>query len=110
MQYTLSDDITVVLALWDTTGEGENYDRLRPLIYPQTDVFLMCFSIVNRDSHENIRRQVRAALSTESCEMTHPGQWFPEVMHHIPNARIILVGTKMDLRDDPEVVRDLYNR
>jgi GTPase SAR1 family protein len=27
-------------------------------------------------------------------------KWFPEVHHHCPNAPIILIGTKLDLRDD----------
>ncbi|KAL5109488.1 Transforming protein RhoA [Taenia crassiceps] len=32
----------------------EDYDRLRPLSYPETDVILMCFSIDSPDSLENI--------------------------------------------------------
>lgn len=38
------DGIQVSLGLWDTAGQ-EDYDRLRPLSYPQTDVFLICFSV-----------------------------------------------------------------
>jgi len=34
------DTIQVSLGLWDTAGQ-EDYDRLRPLSYPQTDVFLI---------------------------------------------------------------------
>ena len=51
----------VELALWDTAGQ-EDYDRLRPLSYPDTDVILMCFSIDSPDSLENI-----------------PDKWTPEV-------------------------------
>ena len=37
------------LSIWDTAGQ-EDYDRLRPLSYPQTDVFLICFSVVSPSS------------------------------------------------------------
>ncbi|OZC10207.1 Ras family protein [Onchocerca flexuosa] len=47
------DGKQVELALWDTAGQ-EDYDRLRPLSYPDTDVILMCFSIDSPDSLENI--------------------------------------------------------
>ncbi len=43
----------IELALWDTAGQ-EDYDRLRPLSYPDTDVILMCFAIDSPDSLENI--------------------------------------------------------
>ena len=42
------------LALWDTAGQ-ESYDRVRPLSYPDTNVFLMCFSIVYRPSFSNVQ-------------------------------------------------------
>jgi len=57
---------------------------LRPLSYPETDVFVMAFSLVNPTSFDNISRK-----------------WYPEVSHHCPNTAILLVGTKSDLRDDP---------
>jgi len=76
------DGKQVELALWDTAGQ-EDYDRLRPLSYPDTDVILMCFSIDSPDSLENI-----------------PEKWTPEVKHFCPNVPIILVGNKKDLRND----------
>lgn len=83
------DGKTVELALWDTAGQ-EDYDRLRPLSYPDTDVILMCFSIDSPDSLENI-----------------PEKWTPEVRHFCPNVPIILVGNKKDLRNDDNTKREL---
>lgn len=51
------DGKTVNLGLWDTAGQ-EDYDRLRPLSYPQTDIFLVCFSIVSPSSAENVKSKV----------------------------------------------------
>ncbi|KAK7499605.1 hypothetical protein BaRGS_00009257 [Batillaria attramentaria] len=83
------DDKQVELALWDTAGQ-EDYDRLRPLSYPDTDVILLCFSIDNPDSLENV-----------------PEKWSPEVRHFCPNVPIILVGCKKDLRNDPATRAEL---
>ncbi|CAJ0610226.1 unnamed protein product [Cylicocyclus nassatus] len=80
-QMTL-DNHTVNLGLWDTAGQ-EDYDRLRPLSYPQTDVFVLCFSIVSPVSFDNVATK-----------------WIPEIRQHCPDAPILLVGTKLDLRDE----------
>ena len=41
------------LGLFDTAGQ-EEYDKLRPMAYTDTDVFIVCFSMVDKDSLENI--------------------------------------------------------
>ena len=53
------DGKTISLGLWDTAGQ-EDYDRLRPLSYPQTDVFLICFSLVSPPSFENVKTKVQS--------------------------------------------------
>ena len=120
----------VGLGLWDTAGQ-EDYDKLRPLSYPQTvgliysfthqknekmkpispnqknlrksksyqihfnlqDVFLICFSVVDPTSLENVR-----------------SKWYPEISHHAPDVPIILVGTKVDLRNDVAYVQKMRGK
>jgi GTPase SAR1 family protein len=52
---------TVELALWDTAGQ-EEYDRLRPLSYPETDLIFVCFAIDCPNSLENVLDKVRSPL------------------------------------------------
>jgi len=46
------------LALWDTAGQ-EEYDRLRPLSYPETDLLFVCFAIDCPNSLDNVLDKVR---------------------------------------------------
>lgn len=79
----------VNVTLYDTAGQ-EDYDRLRPLSYPETDVFLVCFSIVSPTSFENVRNK-----------------WQKEIAHFCPKVPIVLVGTKLDLREEPNTIETL---
>lgn len=59
----------------------EDYDRLRPLSYANSNVFVVCFSIGSRTSFENVR-----------------DKWVPELRKHAPHVPILLVGTQSDRR------------
>ncbi|KAG5381056.1 hypothetical protein IGI04_028898 [Brassica rapa subsp. trilocularis] len=89
------DGNTVNLGLWDTAGLGwigagqEDYNRLRPLSYRGADVFILAFSLISKASYENIAKK-----------------WIPELRHYAPGVPIILVGTKLDLRDDKQFFID----
>ncbi|XP_056689500.1 rac-like GTP-binding protein RAC9 isoform X2 [Spinacia oleracea] len=82
------DGNTVNLGLWDTAGQ-EDYNRLRPLSYRGADVFLLAFSLISKASYENIYKK-----------------WIPELKHYAPNVPIVLVGTKLDLREDRQFLKD----
>ncbi|XP_075540214.1 cell division cycle 42 isoform X1 [Dermacentor variabilis] len=111
------------LGLFDTAGQ-EDYDRLRPLSYPQTDVFLVCFSVVSPSSFENVRekddKQAAAAVSTghqnkKGGRQSKPNTsnaiifllWVPEITHHCQKTPFLLVGTQIDLRDDAATLEKL---
>ena len=83
---------TISMGLWDTAGQ-EDYDRLRPLSYPDTDVFIVCYSIVNPSSYTNVK-----------------SKWIPEIRHHCPETPVVLIGTKLDLRENVDTLKRLKER
>ena len=79
------DQRVVQVALNDTAGQ-EDYDALRPLAYPSTDVFVLCYAVNSPTSLANVR-----------------SKWLPELRHHKRDAPIVLVGLKKDLASDESV-------
>ncbi|KAJ7631309.1 cell division control protein 42 [Mycena polygramma] len=65
------------LGFWDTCDKDE-YERLRPLSYPQTDVFLVCFEVTSHASFENVKTK-----------------WFPELHYHAPHIPRLIVVEKL---------------
>ncbi|KAH3766711.1 Rac1 GTP binding protein [Pelomyxa schiedti] len=84
------DDKPYHLGLWDTAG-GDR-EILRPLSYPETNLFIVCFSVFSPLSLENVR-----------CK------WHPEISHYCPGIPFILVGTKHDLRIDPVAIKHMID-
>lgn len=77
---TVVDKRTYSITLWDTAGQ-EDFDRLRPLSYPGTDIFFICISVTSQLSLTNAKLK-----------------WRSEVQHHCPQTQYMLVGLKTDLR------------
>eukprot|EP00053_Salpingoeca_punica_P009580 m.85794 g.85794 ORF g.85794 m.85794 type:complete len:195 (+) comp15072_c0_seq3:555-1139(+) len=86
------DDMKVELALWDTAGQ-EDYAHIRPLSYQDSHVFLICFSVENRDSFENVATK-----------------WVPEMKNFCPRVPYVVVGCKTDLRSDEELALKLRDK
>ncbi|XP_066871990.1 rho-related GTP-binding protein RhoF isoform X2 [Kogia breviceps] len=79
----------VTLNLYDTAGQ-EDYDRLRPLSYQNTQLVLICYDVMNPISYDNVLIK-----------------WFPEVTHFCRGIPMVLIGCKTDLRKDKEQLRKL---
>jgi GTPase SAR1 family protein len=71
----------IEISLWDTAGQSE-LDKYRPIAYPGTDIFLVCFGLDSPAAFENAR-----------------SKWVPEIRRELPGVPFALVGTKKDLRD-----------
>ncbi|XP_071051674.1 ras-related protein rac-2-like [Onthophagus taurus] len=69
------------LEICDTLGGKRNLEE-RIRIYRNTDIFIICFAINNMNSFKNVRTK-----------------WYPEIKYHKPNASIVLVCTKSDLKN-----------
>lgn len=82
------DGKPIRVELCDTAGQAE-FNPLRNLCYPGTDVFILCFSIVKPQSF-------RSAYT----------RWAEELKQK--NAAVVVVGTQKDLQAHPNIIRDLH--
>ncbi|XP_054097089.1 rho-related GTP-binding protein RhoD isoform X1 [Callithrix jacchus] len=117
----------VHLHIWDTAGQ-DDYDRLRPLFYPDASVLLLCFDVTSPNSFDNVSARMLAVritdirvqagerergplrgpeLSGAHTRPLAPLQWYPEVNHFCKKVPIIVVGCKTDLRKDKSLVNKL---
>ena len=98
----------VELGLWDTSGM-EDYDRLRPLSYPDSHIILICFDISNPDSLDNVLEKVRNKIlnTLVLIFILRLLQWISEVNHFFQGLPIILVGLQKDRRRDPKTIDEL---
>ncbi|XP_055085509.1 rho-related GTP-binding protein RhoN-like [Periophthalmus magnuspinnatus] len=90
--YTASFEIDkqrIELNMWDTSGSAY-YDNVRPLAYPDSDAVLICFDISRPETMDSVLKK-----------------WQGETQEFCPNAKIVLVGCKLDMRTDLSVMREL---
>uniref|UniRef100_A0A1I7XMJ8 Rho-related GTP-binding protein RhoU n=1 Tax=Heterorhabditis bacteriophora TaxID=37862 RepID=A0A1I7XMJ8_HETBA len=74
------DKKPIQLQLCDTAGQS-SFDTLRPFSYPDADVFIIVYSVVDPQSFIDVS-----------------DHWLPEVSKGSPGTQIILVGTQVDRR------------
>ena len=68
------------MELHDTAGQ-EEYDQIRQFAYAGAKVILVGFAVNDQTTFENIK-----------------AKWLPEISAHAPEAKLLLVGTKADMR------------
>ncbi|XP_057673371.1 rho-related GTP-binding protein RhoN [Corythoichthys intestinalis] len=90
--YTASFEIDkhrIELNMWDTSGSSY-YDNVRPLAYPDSDAVLICFDISRPETLDSVIKK-----------------WQGETQEFCPNAKVVLVGCKLDMRTDVNTLREL---
>ncbi|KAG9350101.1 hypothetical protein JZ751_026454, partial [Albula glossodonta] len=66
------------------------YDNVRPLAYPDSDAVLICFDISRPETLDSVLKK-----------------WQGETQEFCPNAKVVLVGCKLDMRTDLNTLREL---
>lgn len=80
---------SIELRLWDTAGQDE-FSRFRHLALPTADYILICFSVDNKASYDEVR-----------------DTFIPLIKECCPTAKYFIAATKIDLREDSNVLERL---
>ncbi|XP_064895494.1 rho-related GTP-binding protein RhoN isoform X1 [Columba livia] len=105
--YTASFEIDkqrTELNMWDTSGSAY-YDNVRPLAYPDSDAVLICFDISRPETLDSVLKKGDRAAQSSPCSFADA--WQGETQEFCPNAKIVLVGCKLDMRTDLNTLREL---
>jgi len=81
--FLTADGKPVQLGIWDTVGTPD-HDRLRPLSYEGTEVFLICFDVNDKTALDRVK-----------------SKWYNEIRYHSKDAAVICVGLQTDRRQTP---------
>ncbi|MGH0169581.1 UNVERIFIED_CONTAM: hypothetical protein FKN15_059713 [Acipenser sinensis] len=71
-------------------GGSAYYDNVRPLAYPDSDAVLICFDVSRPETLDSVLKK-----------------WQSETQEFCPNAKVVLVGCKLDMRTDLSTLLEL---
>ncbi|GFW09122.1 ras-like GTP-binding protein rhoA [Trichonephila clavipes] len=85
-------DQKIPIVVWIVPAQ-ERIRKHRPFIYKFSKAVILCYAIDNPTSLRN------------ACE-----KWYPEIEKYIPKVPIVLVGNKIDLRSDENIINELASK
>ncbi|KAG5676167.1 hypothetical protein PVAND_006016 [Polypedilum vanderplanki] len=78
----IKDDKTYIFELWDSKSI-DYYKIIQEMKNEEISVVLICYSVMELKSFQDVKKK-----------------WLPMIRKSAPNSHVIIVGTKIDLRDD----------
>ncbi len=93
LSYFRDSDKSHFLSILNHKAGQEDWDRLRIMSYTATDVFIVCFSVMEPSSFSNIEEK-----------------WVPEIKQYMPSVPFILIGLQTDLRDNVVACKELARK
>ncbi|XP_009697954.1 PREDICTED: rho-related GTP-binding protein RhoN [Cariama cristata] len=90
VRFAWPQDFLLTIPLPLLSAGSAYYDNVRPLAYPDSDAVLICFDISRPETLDSVLKK-----------------WQGETQEFCPNAKIVLVGCKLDMRTDLNTLREL---